>query len=165
MTTSAQTPPDAASPQVPQANDRKPGNRNTLVIAVVLVALGLMAWAGIKNYQRRKQEEAKLKELQSMVVKLPPPDGLTAAAPPATPPGDDAPSANPLAGKSAPNFTLKDTAGKKNEAKATDAWFVGYAPVGDPKVVVAALFPNQGYGADTAAPAVRQVIEDVLGVS
>jgi len=60
---------------------------------------------------------------------------------------------------------LKDTAGKKNEAKATDAWFVGYAPVGDPKVVVAALFPNQGYGADTAAPAVRQVIEDVLGVS
>jgi peptidoglycan glycosyltransferase len=59
---------------------------------------------------------------------------------------------------------LKDTAGKKNEAKATDAWFVAYAPVGDPKVVVAALFPNQGYGADTAAPAVRQMIEDALGV-
>jgi peptidoglycan glycosyltransferase len=59
---------------------------------------------------------------------------------------------------------LKDTAGKKNEAKATDAWFVAYAPVGDPKVVVAALFPNQGYGADTAAPAVKQVIEDVLGI-
>ena len=50
---------------------------------------------------------------------------------------------------------LKDTAGKKNEAKATDAWFVGYAPVGDPKVVVCALFPNQGYGADTAAPVVE----------
>jgi cell division protein FtsI/penicillin-binding protein 2 len=60
---------------------------------------------------------------------------------------------------------LKDTAGKKNEAKATDAWFVAYAPVGDPKVVVAALFPNQGYGADTAAPAVRQMIEDALGLS
>lgn len=60
---------------------------------------------------------------------------------------------------------LKDTAGKKNEAKATDAWFVGYAPVGDPRVVVAALFPNQGYGADTAAPAVRQMIEDALGIS
>ena len=59
---------------------------------------------------------------------------------------------------------LKDTAGKKNAAKFTDAWFVGYAPAGDPKVVVAALFPNQGYGADTAAPAVRQMIEDVLGV-
>ena len=60
---------------------------------------------------------------------------------------------------------LKDTAGKKNEAKATDAWFVAYAPVGDPKVVVAALFPNAGYGADTAAPAVRQMIEDALGIS
>jgi cell division protein FtsI/penicillin-binding protein 2 len=60
---------------------------------------------------------------------------------------------------------LKDTAGKNNDAKATDAWFVAYAPVGDPKVVVAALFPNAGYGADTAAPAVRQMIEDALGDS
>jgi beta-lactamase class D len=59
---------------------------------------------------------------------------------------------------------LRDTAGKKNAAKFTDAWFVGYAPVGDPKVVVAALFPNAGYGADTAAPVVRQMIEDALGV-
>ncbi|HWD68753.1 MAG TPA: penicillin-binding transpeptidase domain-containing protein [Solirubrobacteraceae bacterium] len=59
---------------------------------------------------------------------------------------------------------LRDTAGTKNEAKYTDAWFVGYAPVGHPKVVVAALFPNAGYGADTAAPVVRQLIEDALGV-
>jgi penicillin-binding protein A len=60
---------------------------------------------------------------------------------------------------------LKNTAGKKNDAKDTDAWFVGYAPVGDPKVVVCALFPNQGYGADTAAPAVKSVIEAALGIS
>lgn len=59
---------------------------------------------------------------------------------------------------------LRNTAGKKNEAKFTDAWFVGYAPAGHPKVVVAALFPNAGYGADTAAPVVRQLIEDALGV-
>ena len=32
-------------------------------------------------------------------------------------------------------------------------------PSGDPKVVVCALFPNAGYGGDTAAPAVRQVLE------
>jgi hypothetical protein len=31
--------------------------------------------------------------------------------------------------------------------------------------VVCALFPNQGYGADTAAPAVREVIEAALGLS
>jgi penicillin-binding protein A len=60
---------------------------------------------------------------------------------------------------------LKDTSGKKNDAKDTDAWFVAYAPAEDPKVVVCALFPNQGYGADTAAPAVREVIEAALGLS
>jgi peptidoglycan glycosyltransferase len=60
---------------------------------------------------------------------------------------------------------LKDTSGKKNDAKDTDAWFVAYAPAQDPKVVVCALFPNQGYGADTAAPAVREVIEDALGIN
>ncbi len=60
---------------------------------------------------------------------------------------------------------LKDTAGKQNAAKDTDAWFVGYAPVGHPKVVVCALFPNQGYGGDTAAPAVRQVLETAMGIA
>ncbi len=60
---------------------------------------------------------------------------------------------------------LTDTAGKRNEAKDTDAWFVAYAPVQDPKVVVCALYPNAGYGAATAAPAVRAVLEAALGVS
>ena len=60
---------------------------------------------------------------------------------------------------------LKDTSGKKNDAKDTDAWFVAYAPAQNPKVVVCALFPNQGYGADTAAPAVREVLAAALGVS
>jgi penicillin-binding protein A len=40
----------------------------------------------------------------------------------------------------------------------TDAWFVGYAPVGAPRIVAGALFPNQGAGGATAAPAVRQVL-------
>lgn len=60
---------------------------------------------------------------------------------------------------------LRDTAGKQNAAKFTDSWFVAYAPVGDPKVVVSALFPDQGYGAEVAAPAVRQVIENALGLA
>jgi cell division protein FtsI/penicillin-binding protein 2 len=54
---------------------------------------------------------------------------------------------------------LTDTANGSSSASNTDAWFVGYAPVGAPKIVVGALFPNQGAGGQTAAPAVRQVLE------
>jgi hypothetical protein len=42
--------------------------------------------------------------------------------------------------------------------KNTDAWFVGYAPVGAPRIVAGALFPNQGAGGATAAPAVQPVL-------
>jgi cell division protein FtsI/penicillin-binding protein 2 len=45
-----------------------------------------------------------------------------------------------------------------NANQLTDAWFVGYAPVGHPRIVVGALFPNQGAGGATAAPAVREVL-------
>jgi penicillin-binding protein A len=40
----------------------------------------------------------------------------------------------------------------------TDAWFVGYAPVGAPRIVVGALFPEQGAGGATAAPAAHGVL-------
>jgi peptidoglycan glycosyltransferase len=49
-----------------------------------------------------------------------------------------------------------------NNPQNTDAWFVGYAPVGHPKVVVGALFPNQGAGGAAAAPPVRDVIAAAL---
>jgi cell division protein FtsI/penicillin-binding protein 2 len=42
--------------------------------------------------------------------------------------------------------------------KNTDAWFVGYAPVGAPRIVAGALFPSQGAGGATAAPAVQPVL-------
>jgi peptidoglycan glycosyltransferase len=64
---------------------------------------------------------------------------------------------------------LKDTANTPNNPNAsnnpknTDAWFVGYAPVGHPKVVAGALFPNQGAGGAAAAPPVRDVIASALG--
>ena len=48
------------------------------------------------------------------------------------------------------------------DPKNTDAWFVGYAPVGHPRVVAGALFPNQGAGGGTAAPPVREVLESAL---
>jgi penicillin-binding protein A len=46
-----------------------------------------------------------------------------------------------------------------SSAQNTDSWFVGFAPAGGPRIVVGALFPEQGAGATTAAPAVRQVLE------
>ena len=63
---------------------------------------------------------------------------------------------------------LVDTATTTNNPNAsspknTDAWFVGYAPVGHPRVVAGALFPNQGAGGAAAAPPVRDVIASALG--
>ncbi len=57
---------------------------------------------------------------------------------------------------------LVNTFGKRNDTKGVDAWFVAYAPVPNPKVVVCALFPNAGYGGATAAPVVRQLLVDAL---
>jgi cell division protein FtsI/penicillin-binding protein 2 len=54
------------------------------------------------------------------------------------------------------------TAAPTSDPKNTDAWFVGYAPVGHPRFVAGALFPNQGAGGGTAAPPVRQVLEAAL---
>jgi penicillin-binding protein A len=45
-----------------------------------------------------------------------------------------------------------------DSASNTDAWFVGYAPVGAPRIVIGALYPSAGFGGATAAPAVRQVM-------
>jgi penicillin-binding protein A len=54
------------------------------------------------------------------------------------------------------------TAAPTSNPMNTDAWFVGYAPVGHPRFVAGALFPNQGAGGGTAAPPVRQVLEAAL---
>jgi peptidoglycan glycosyltransferase len=58
---------------------------------------------------------------------------------------------------------LRDTATPGNStAQNTDAWFVGYAPVGHPRYVVGALFPNQGFGGAAAAPPVQQILATAL---
>jgi peroxiredoxin len=105
--------------------------RNYLVILVALIALGLIAWAGVKNYQRRKQEQAILKTAQSMLVQA-----ASAPSPAASPTEpDDVPFKNPLADKQAPAFTLNDTTGKKvslsdykGKAVVVDFWATWCAP-------------------------------------
>jgi cell division protein FtsI/penicillin-binding protein 2 len=56
------------------------------------------------------------------------------------------------------NTATATGANTPNANQETDAWFVGYAPVGAPRIVAGALFPNQGAGGATAAPAVREVL-------
>ena len=55
-----------------------------------------------------------------------------------------------------------DAGPNAGSAANTDAWFVGYAPVGHPQIVVGALFPEQGAGGATAAPAVHDVLVAAL---
>ena len=101
--------------------------RNTLVIVVVLAALGLMIWAGVMNYRRRQHEQAKLKQLQAMIA---------ASAPPADAgDADEGIPENPLQGQMAPPFTLKDTSGHKvslsdykGRAVVVDFWATWCAP-------------------------------------
>ena len=56
------------------------------------------------------------------------------------------------------NTATSTGANTANADQETDAWFVGYAPVGAPRIVAGALFPNQGAGGATAARAVREVL-------
>jgi hypothetical protein len=61
-----------------------------------------------------------------------------------------------------PGQTANPNAPPPNSPQNTDAWFVGYAPVGAARIVVGALFPANGAGGATAAPAVRQVLVAAL---
>ena len=44
------------------------------------------------------------------------------------------------------------------------AWFAGYAPANDPKIVVVALVEQGGHGSSVAAPVVRRVMEQYFKV-
>ncbi|MGI9184088.1 MAG: penicillin-binding transpeptidase domain-containing protein [Solirubrobacteraceae bacterium] len=68
-----------------------------------------------------------------------------------------------VAGKTGTAELKNTTTPGQSGAKNTDAWFVGYAPVGRPRYVAGALFPNQGAGGATAAPPVHDVLAAALG--
>jgi penicillin-binding protein 2 len=42
--------------------------------------------------------------------------------------------------------------------------FASFAPCNNPKYVVVVMLPNSGYGADAAAPAVRQIYDGIFGL-
>ena len=67
-----------------------------------------------------------------------------------------------VAGKTGTAELRNENGPGANSPQNTDSWFVGYGPVGDPRIVVGALFPAQGAGAQTAAPAVHDVLAAAL---
>jgi penicillin-binding protein 2 len=48
--------------------------------------------------------------------------------------------------------------------KVATSVFASFAPCGNPKLVVVVMLPNSGYGADAAAPAVRQIWDGIFGL-
>jgi len=60
-------------------------------------------------------------------------------------------------------------AGKTGTAESAHgkpyAWFVGYAPADNPKLVVIAMVENAGYGAEFAGPIVQRVLETAFGLT
>jgi peptidoglycan glycosyltransferase len=62
-----------------------------------------------------------------------------------------------------------EVAGKTGTAEvdagaSNQAWFIGFAPVGDPKMAVAVTVERtQGQGGTIAAPIAKRVLESLLG--
>jgi penicillin-binding protein 2 len=63
-------------------------------------------------------------------------------------------------------FTLKENQKYKSseveERKRDHAWFIAYAPAEDPKIAVAVLIENGGFGGGAAAPIARKVLDAFL---
>ncbi|MFZ5632914.1 MAG: peptidoglycan D,D-transpeptidase FtsI family protein [Bacillota bacterium] len=54
------------------------------------------------------------------------------------------------------------TGSAQNPHGETHAWFIGFAPVENPRIAVAVLVENAGAGAGAAAPVARELIKDYL---
>jgi penicillin-binding protein 2 len=62
-----------------------------------------------------------------------------------------------------------DIAGKtgtaeRGEGREDQSWYAALAPYPDPEIVVVATLERGGFGADTAAPAVREILAQYFGV-
>ncbi|MBX3112691.1 MAG: penicillin-binding protein 2 [Fimbriimonadaceae bacterium] len=58
----------------------------------------------------------------------------------------------------------KTGSAENDPRKATHAWFIGFAPLDNPKIAVCVLIENGGHGGDVSAPIARQVVARYLGL-
>jgi penicillin-binding protein 2 len=86
-------------------------------------------------------------------------DGLRSAA--SEPGGTSTPV---FAGFKVPIAGKTGTA-EKGAGRADQSWYVALAPYPSPKYVVAVTFETGGFGAETAAPATRQILSELFNVS
>ena len=49
-----------------------------------------------------------------------------------------------------------------NHLDKPHSWFIGFAPANNPKVAVAVIVENGGYGASAAAPIAGKIIKQAL---
>ena len=85
-------------------------------------------------------------------------DGLRSAA---SEPGGT--SADVFSGFEIPIAGKTGTA-EKGAGRADQSWYAALAPYPDPKYVVVTTFEEGGFGAETAAPAARQILAELFGV-
>jgi peptidoglycan glycosyltransferase len=63
-----------------------------------------------------------------------------------------------------PGITVAGKTGTaENPHGQAHAWFVGFAPADDPKIVVSVIIENGGAGGATAAPIAREIMKAYLG--
>ncbi len=85
--------------------------RKALVVAMIVVAVGLIVWAGVTNYRTRQAQKAAAAMPGTQLVLTP--DGAATPAPTGSADASSGMPPSPLLGKPAPAFKLLDTDGKE----------------------------------------------------
>jgi penicillin-binding protein 2 len=80
--------------------------------------------------------------------------------------GDQGTAATAFAGFPAGEYPIAGKTGTAQigETDLNRAWFVSYAPVEDPRYVIAVYLEKAGHGGESAAPVARQIYEGLFGL-